>query len=165
MSAPVAGGTRLDAALAAARAMLAAAGVEEAALDARLLTQAATGLGHADLIARPETATATVAAATPVTITRTLTVWAKRTDGVAAADIKSLVETALVREAPSYPIGGIPKPPSTQGYVYADFISGVAKAAHSTIFDVDGAGADVALAAGEVAVFAISANVRLVEVP
>ncbi|MBK9081537.1 MAG: peptide chain release factor N(5)-glutamine methyltransferase [Rhizobiales bacterium] len=56
MSAPVAGGTRLDAALAAARAMLAAAGVEEAALDARLLAQAATGLGHADLIARPETA-------------------------------------------------------------------------------------------------------------
>ena len=54
MSAPLAGGTRLDAALAASRAMLAAAGVDEAALDARLLAQAATGLGHAALIARPE---------------------------------------------------------------------------------------------------------------
>jgi hypothetical protein len=118
-----------------------------------------------EAVARPETVTATVAGANPVTITRTLTVWARRTDGLSASALKALVETAFVRENPIYPLGGIAKPPSSQGYVYADFIAGVAKAAHPSIFDVDGQGSDVALTASDVAVFAITANVRLVEVP
>lgn len=49
-------GTRLDAALAQARRTLEAAGVEEAALDARLLVCAAAGVTHATLVARPESA-------------------------------------------------------------------------------------------------------------
>lgn len=46
-------GARLDMALAAARRTLETAGVETAALDARLLVAAATGASHAALIARP----------------------------------------------------------------------------------------------------------------
>lgn len=54
--APFAAGTRLDAALAQARVVLEAAGVGEAALDARLLVCAAAGVTHAALVARPERA-------------------------------------------------------------------------------------------------------------
>lgn len=51
---PFAAGMRLDAALAGARRALEAAGVEEAALDARLLVCAAADIAHATLVARPE---------------------------------------------------------------------------------------------------------------
>lgn len=114
--------------------------------------------------ARPDSVTVNVYAATAVPFSRTLTVWAKRTDGVSADAIKTLVEDALVAEVAAYPIGGIPKPPSTQGYLYADFIAGVAKGAHSSIYDVDGAGSDLALAPGEVATLAsVVVSVRIVE--
>lgn len=116
-------------------------------------------------IARPDSVTANTVAATAVPFTRTLTVWAKRTDGVSADDIKTLVNAAIVTEVAAYPIGGIPKPPSTQGYLYADFIAGVAKGAHPSIFDVDGTGADLALNPGEVATLSgLTITVSLVEV-
>jgi hypothetical protein len=116
-------------------------------------------------IARPDSVTANVLPVTEVPFARTLTVWARRTDGVSAADIKALVERALVVEIASYPIGGIPKPPSTTGYLYSDFVSGVAKGAHASIYDIDGAGSDFALAPGQVATLASpSISVRIVEV-
>lgn len=116
-------------------------------------------------VARPDSVTVNVLAATMVPVTRTLTVWARRVDGVSAADIQGMVETSLVNAIASYPIGGIPKPPSTQGYLYADFLAGTAKGAHVAIFDVDGGGADVALDPGEVATLTATVDVRLVEVP
>lgn len=114
--------------------------------------------------ARPDSVTAVVLAATEVPVTRTLTVWAKKTNGLVATDLAASVSAALVNEVAIYPIGGIPKPPSSQGYLYADFLAGVAKGVHASIFDVDGAGADVALSPGEVASLATTVNVRFVSV-
>jgi len=114
--------------------------------------------------ARPDTVTANVVAATPVALSRTLTIWAKAEAGLTASDLSALVSTALLDMITAYPIGGIPKPPSTQGYLYADGIAGTCRTAHAAIFDVDGTGADIALAAGEVATLAATLDVRLVEV-
>lgn len=114
--------------------------------------------------ARPDSVTATVVAATPVALTAAITVWAKRQDGLVASDVAALVQTALLAMIQSYPIGGIPKPPSAQGYLYADGIAGTAKGAHPAIFDVDGISVDLALAANEVATLATTVTVRLVEV-
>lgn len=116
-----------------------------------------------EAVARPEAVTVNVLAATSVAVVRDLTVWAKRLDGVSADDIKAMVEQALLAELVTYPIGGYKKPPSDQGYLYGDFIAGVAKAAHASIFDIDGSGADVALGPGEVADLESTVTVRLVE--
>jgi phage-related baseplate assembly protein len=114
--------------------------------------------------ARPDGVTAIVAPATEVVVTRALTIYAKRADGVDANAIRALVETAFVRDGATYPVGGLPKPPLTQGKVWADWIVGTAKGAHETIYEVDGDGDDVDLSATEVAVFAITApTVRIVE--
>lgn len=114
--------------------------------------------------ARPDSVTAAVVAAAPVALTASITVWAKRQDGLTAPDLGTLVQASLLAMIQSYPIGGIAKPPSTQGYLYADGIAGAAKAAHPAIFDVDGVGGDLALAANEVATLATTVDVRLVEV-
>lgn len=117
-----------------------------------------------EAIARPDSVTVNVLAATEVPLTRTLTVWTRRVDGLAAADVKALVEAAIAKEIAIYPIGGYPKPPATQGYFYSDFLAGTAKGAHPAIYDIDGAGADVALAPGEVVTLALTVVVRIVEV-
>lgn len=116
-------------------------------------------------VARPDSVTAIVQAASEVPVTRTLTVWARRVEGISAADIEGFVGDALVAAIAEYPVGGFPKLPSTQGYLYADYLVGVAKGAHSSIFDIDGAGADVALAPNEVATLATTIDVRVIEVP
>ena len=113
--------------------------------------------------ARPDTVTATVVGATSVGLTSTLTVWATRTAGVAASDIQTQVTDALAAAIKTYPIGGLAKPPSTQGYLYGDYIAGVVKGANSAIFDVDGADTDLALSPGQVATLAVTLDVRLVE--
>lgn len=114
--------------------------------------------------ARPDTVTVNLLAATPVAFSKSITVWAKRVDGVSAADIASLVQASLLAMITEYPIGGIPKPPVTQGYLYADNVAGTAKAAHSSIFDVDGVGSDVLMNPGEVATLATTLDVRIVDV-
>lgn len=114
---------------------------------------------------RPDTVTVNVGAATPVALTKSLTLWARRTPGVSAADIASLAQSALTAMVQSYPIGGIPKPPSTQGYLYADNIAGTAKSAHPSIFDVDGVGSNLAINPGQVAVLATTITVSIVDVP
>jgi hypothetical protein len=116
-----------------------------------------------EAIARPDSVTVSVLAATTVPLTRTLTVWCRRQNGVSSSDISDLVNTALIDAVATYPIGGLPKPPVTQGYLYADFIAGVVKSAHASIFDVDGTGADVALNPGEVATLATTLVVRIVD--
>lgn len=114
--------------------------------------------------ARPDAVTAILLPAVPVPYARSLTVWARRIDGLTAADLGTLVSRALIDLIATYPIGGIAKPPSTQGYLYADRIAGTVQSAHAAIFDVDGAGADIALAPNEVATLAATLDVRLVEV-
>lgn len=115
-------------------------------------------------VARPDTVKVVLEAATPVALTKTITVWAIRQDGVAAADIKKAVEDALVAAVKSYPIGGIDKPPtSSQGYLYGDWVAGIAKGAAPSIYDVDGSDEDLALDLGEVATLATTVDVRIVE--
>lgn len=88
-------------------------------------------------IARPDSVTVTVFGATEKTYAPTLTIWARPTTGLAAADLSSLVQSALVDLLASWPIGGIRKPPSSQGYLYTDKVKAAVMAAHASIFDVD----------------------------
>lgn len=118
-----------------------------------------------EALARPDAVTVNVAAATPVALAKTITIWARRTAGVSAADLTSLAQGALSTMIETYPIGGIRKPPSTQGYLYADNIAGTAKSAHPSIFDVDGIGSDLAINPGQVATLATTIAVSIVDVP
>jgi hypothetical protein len=119
---------------------------------------------NVEIIARPDSVTVNVLAATTVPVVRTLTVWARRVDGLSVADLTTKVNDALISAIASYRIGGLPKPPITQGYLYADFIAGVVKSADASIYDVDGTGADVALNPGEVATLATTLVIKIVEV-
>lgn len=118
---------------------------------------------NVEKVARPDSVTKEVLAASNVALARSLTIWAIRTDGVSADDLKSLAEKKLEIAMRAYKIGGIAKPPSTQGYLYADYIAGVVKSAHDSIFDVDGTGDDLPLNPGQVAVLSTEIDVRLVE--
>lgn len=118
-----------------------------------------------DEIARPDTVTATVVAATEVPLSETITVWARATPGLSAADLQTMVGTALTTFMSTYPIGGIRKPPSLQGYLYGDKIAAIAQSAHPAIFDVDGATGDLAIGAGQVAVLATTINIQFADVP
>lgn len=114
--------------------------------------------------ARPDAVRVFVLGATEVLVERSLTIYAQRFDGVSEEMIRTLVEAAFLREGPKYRIGGFRKPPGTQGKVWGDWIVGVAKAAHPSIYEVDGEGDDLNLATAEVADFAITVGtVRLVE--
>lgn len=117
-----------------------------------------------EAVARPDSVTCNVLAATEVPLTRTLTVWARRVEGLSATDLEALVNAALIAAITDYPIGGLPKPPSTQGYLYADFIAGVVKSAHASVYDTDGTGSDVALNPGEVVTLATTLIVKIMEV-
>lgn len=114
--------------------------------------------------ARPDSVTAAVVAATTLPLTQAITVWARSQDGLDAAGLATLVNAALVAMIATYPIGGIAKPPSTQGYLYGDGIAGTIKGAHPAIFDVDGVGADIALAPDQVATLATTITIRIVPV-
>lgn len=114
-----------------------------------------------ETLARPDAVTVFTDACTEVPVVKNLVVWVRRRSGVVANDVKSTIETAIVREGASYPIGGIAKAPATQGYLYSDWIAGVAKQAWPDVFDVDGTGADVALSPGQVATLQVSVDVRL----
>lgn len=114
-------------------------------------------------LARPDTATVTTSAVTPVTITRSLTIWAEKQDGLSATDLEAFALAAIVRLQRTYPIGGIRKA-TTQGYFYADKLEGIVQGAHPAIYDVDGVGADQALDTGEIAVLAVTiAAVHIVD--
>lgn len=113
-------------------------------------------------VARPDSVTANVAAATPVPVERSLVVWAKAAPGVTGDDIKASALAALATLSRTYPVGGERKPPATERYLFADNISGTAKAVHAAIFDVDGEGDDKLLEKNEVAVLVPTVEVRLV---
>lgn len=117
-----------------------------------------------EAIARPDSVTVFVFGATPHALSTPLTVWAKTTAGLDAPTLTTLVAQALNTMASGYPIGGIIKPPSTQGYLYAGTIEEAAASAHPAIFDVDGA-SDLLLNPGEVPVITAAVTVRFVNVP
>lgn len=115
-----------------------------------------------EAIARPDSVTANVNAAVPVQVARTLTIWATAAPGITSDDLKTFAAAALNELARTYPVGGRKKPPAGQGYLYADNLSGTARAAHAAIYDVDGEGDDQALNDNEVAVITATLDVRLV---
>ncbi len=105
--------------------------------------------------ARPDTVTAVLSAATPVTISRSISIWAEKQPGLIADDLKALALKQLVDLNRSYPIGGIKKD-GPLSYFFADRLEGKVQGAHPAIFDVDGVGADVAMTAGQVAILAVT---------
>ena len=115
-------------------------------------------------IAGPNVGTLDVQSATTQTITRTLTIWARREDGVDAAGISALVNTEIVKLGATYPVGGLPKPPSSTGYFWADQLKLAASRAHASIFEVDGEGVDVSLHSAKIPVLVVTLDVRIVDV-
>jgi hypothetical protein len=113
---------------------------------------------------RPDTATVNLSGATASASARTLTVWARRQAGVDAAGLSGLVSASIAAMVSEYPIGGITKPPSTQGYLYASNLEGTARIAHPSIYAVDVPGGDILISAGQVAVVSLTLDVRIVEV-
>lgn len=126
----------------------------------------AADLSYADAnveaLARVDTDRYDLFAATPVALTSTITVWAKTTPGLNAADLTADIEAALDAAVKSYPIGGIPQPPSTAGFLYASFIDGAIRAVNPAIFAVTGT-TDLPLSTGQVATLAATITVRFVE--
>lgn len=116
---------------------------------------------NVEAIARPDAVRAPVLAATAVPLSRSLVLWARRSPGVTAADIKAAAEVNLEREMRVYPIGGIPKSDGGPAYLYADRIAAFV-GAHPSVFDVDGTGADLQLLPGQVAVLEATIEVRIV---
>ena len=119
---------------------------------------------NVEAIARPDAVTFTLEGAVGVPISTSLTVWATTTPGLDAAGLQQLVDQALIAMGKTYPIGGIKKPPSAQGYLYAGNIEGTAKGVHPAIFDVTGA-VDTPLNDGQVPVLTNAITVNFVEAP
>ncbi len=113
--------------------------------------------------ARPDTVTVDLQAATPIAFSRTLDVWARVTDGVTSSAISDAVSAALLDLITNYPISGLKKTGPNR-YLFATTIEGTAKAAHPSIFAIDGAGPDMLLSGGggKVATLATTVIVHLV---
>jgi uncharacterized phage protein gp47/JayE len=116
-----------------------------------------------EALARPDTVTATTLAASPVALTDSLTVWARKSAaaGLDAAGLQALVEAALEAMIRDYPIGGLAKTPATTYYLFGSETVGAAQSAHVSIYAVDGA-VDHVLTAGQVATLSATIDVRLV---
>lgn len=117
-------------------------------------------------LARPDGITVIVQPATPVLYApATLTVWGQAAAGLATADVATAVVSAIDTFLKSYPIGGLAT--TTAQGVFKTGIEGVCKAAHPSIFAVDGA-IDLPLVGGQVATDGVTASnvtVRLVSPP
>lgn len=117
-----------------------------------------------EAVARPDTVTASVLAVTAVPVTYALTLYAKATSGIDAPGLVALANTALLAAIATYPIGGIPTPPGTQGYLYGEYVEGVVQGAHPSIYLVTGA-TDVLLNPGQVATVNVTITARIVVIP
>jgi hypothetical protein len=115
-------------------------------------------------IAEPMGITATVVSCTVVSFTQTITVWATGAGTTTTpATIQSEVAAALLAYEQQFPIGGLPKPPSSQGYMYASGIDGVVKGADPLIYAVDGIASDLALSVGQVAT--VTSTITVQQIP
>jgi len=118
-----------------------------------------------EAIARPDTVTANTNNTTLATFSKTLTVWCRALKGVDAPTIQAKVEAALEAYQSVYDIGGIKKPPSTQGYMYDESVRAVAQASDPSIFAVDSDGIDLAIAVNQTAAIGVTVDVRIVTTP
>jgi Baseplate J-like protein len=115
--------------------------------------------------AQPMNVTAQVYPCTVVSDARPITVWAQTAPTAAGSDVATIEEEALdaIDEYYSaYPIGGLARPPSPQGYLFASAVSGVLKGADPLIFDVQGVTSDLALTAGQVVIYTGTITTRQV---
>lgn len=115
-------------------------------------------------LARPDTDTVTVSAATPLVVNRSLTVYARRTDGVDAAAIEAAIDAALLEITSDYPVGGYPLPPTLNYYFFASELHGQVQGAHRSIYAVEGTGADVLMSADEVVTLTYTLSIIISEV-
>jgi hypothetical protein len=116
-------------------------------------------------VAVPDCVTCLVDSASVVDYTNTLTVWAITTPGLSESILSDQVNAALIAFVSNYYVGGLPKPPSSQGYLYAEAIDAAATAANPAIFAIDNSEGDLLLNAGEVAALATTLIVRFVTAP
>lgn len=123
-------------------------------------------VANIEAIARPDSVTAIVNNTTTVSYSKTLTVWVRAGKGIDSTTIHDEVVAALEAYASVYDIGGVKKPPSTQGYMYDESIRAVAQAADKAIFAVDSNdGLDLAIGTSQTALITSTVNVRLVVTP
>lgn len=112
-----------------------------------------------ELLARTDTDTVLLEAASSVTIAKTITVWRRGGDD---DTVRAAAFAALETLSATYPIGGISKFAGGQGYLYTDAISStVIGAGGGVVFDVDyDVPTDTPLADNEVPTIAATILVR-----
>ena len=115
-----------------------------------------------DTVARPMGVVATATACTPVYADGTITLWSDSVGAKAAQDVEVIAYAELLVAFASYPIGGLTKPPGTQGYLWASYVEGVAMRADPSIYAVDLPIVNMPLAPGAAAVFVGRVVVRQV---
>jgi hypothetical protein len=115
-----------------------------------------------DTVARPMGVVATATACTPVYANGTITLWSDSVGAKAAQDVEVIAYAELLAAFASYPIGGLTKPPGTQGYLWASYVEGVAMRADPSIYAVDLPIVNLPLAPGAAAVFVGRVVVRQV---
>lgn len=113
-------------------------------------------------IARPDTVTVNTSGATVIASAQTITVWAVQTAGLDAPSLTTMVQDAVTALVSQYPIGGLTKPPSIAGFLYATDMVGAVKDAHAAIYAVDGF-TDIPLATNQVAAVTVAVTVRFVQ--
>ena len=114
-------------------------------------------------VAQPGCVTATVVQAVLIDVPSAITVWATGTGSNPPANLtSSSIVAALTAYASSYPIGGLTKPPSVTGYMYASAVEGVIKAVDPSIYAIDGVTYDLAIAVGHIAVLLPTVTIRWV---
>lgn len=126
----------------------------------------AADLAYADAnveaLARVDTDRYDLFAAVTIPLTAAITVYAKTTPGLNAADLAADIDAALEQAVATYPIGGIPKPPILDGFLWASFLDGVIRGVNPAIYAVDGT-VDLPLATGQVPSLAVTLTVRFAE--
>lgn len=118
-----------------------------------------------EALARPDGVTVNVMAATAIPVATSLTLYSTGKGGVTAQQLHDAAANALTSAFSAYAVGGLTKPPSAQGYLFAAYVRGIAMAVDPTLYDVDdGGAADTALYAGQVAVDDTTVTVQIVPV-
>jgi hypothetical protein len=126
-------------------------------------TDVAFVAANVEALARPDAVVATVNAATEVPVSTAIVLYARSVVGLSQADIIAKANAALIAAFAAYPIGGITIAPSTQGYLFADYVRSKAESCDpSVLHSTDGGAADTALAPGQVPTCAVTVTVRII---
>ena len=119
-------------------------------------------VANIEAIARPDSVTVFVNNTTTVAYSKAFTVWARAGKGVDSTTIHDAALAAVQAYVSVYDIGGVKKPPATQGYLYDDKLSEVVGDVDPAIFSVDSDEIDLAIGIGQTALIGATVTVRLV---